>query len=142
MTLDWKKHLRRLFRQDEPVAVSPEAARGFVRETAPEAFRTLTEELAPHVHDVRVASDEDQAEIVLQADAASDPFRYRVSFRMVRVPNFAFPEINTSGDEPRRYRAEVHVNGDRERKNVVGWSEDVLIRDVLLMYEEHVTWRD
>lgn len=141
MTLDWKTHLLRLFGKEDPVAASPETARSFVETTAPEAFHALKEELAPHVHAVHVAEGDKQAAIVLQADPGGDPFRYAVRFRSVRVPNFAFPEINTSDDEPRRHRAEVHVNGDRERKNVAGWSEDALIRDVLVTYEEHVAWR-
>lgn len=141
MTLDWKKHLRRLFGKEDLVSASPEAARSFVENTAPEAFRTLKEELAPHVHAVHVTEGDQHAAIVLQADPGADPFRYAVQFRTVRVPNFAFPEINTADDEPRRHCAEVHVNGDRERKNVAGWSEDALIRDVLITYEEHAAWR-
>jgi len=140
MSLDWKEHLRRLFSKDDPVSASPDSVAGFVRENAHHAFDTLQDELAPFVHAVDVYQSDGEAGIVLQADAETDPFRYAVKVRTLKVPNFAFPEINVSGDEARRHRAEVHVNGEVERKNVAGWSEDALIRDVLTTYEEHVTW--
>lgn len=140
MALDWKEHLRRLFSQDDPVSASPDSVAGFVRENAHPAFDTLQDELAPFVHSVDVYQSDDEAGIVLQADADADPFRYAVKVRTLKVPNFAFPEINVSDDEARRHRAEVHVNGEVERKNVAGWSEDALIRDVLTTYEEHVAW--
>jgi hypothetical protein len=140
MSTDWTAHLRRLFRPDAPVAASPASVTTFVQTTAPEAFRTLADELNPFVERVDVYQEEEETGIVLQTDADTDPFTYAVKSRTVRVPNFAFPEINVTDDEPRRHRAEVHVNGNRERKNVAGWSEDALIRDVLTTYEEHVAW--
>ena len=140
MSLDWKEHLRRLFSKDDPVSASPDTVAGFVRENAHHAFDTLQDELAPFVHAVNVYQSDGEAGIVLQADAETDPFRYTVKVRTLKVPNFAFPEINVSDDEARRHRAEVHVNGEVKRKNVAGWSEDALIRDVLTTYEEHVAW--
>lgn len=140
MTVDWKSHLQRLFRNDAPVAATPESVASFVDTTAPEAFETLKDELDPYVHRVEVVTDEDEAGIVLQPSDDADPFTYVVRTRTVRVPNFAFPEINVAEDEARRHRAEVHVNGTRERQNVAGWSEDALIRDVLTTYEERVAW--
>jgi len=140
MSLDWKEHLRRLFSKDDPVSASPDTVAGFVRENAHHAFDTLQDELAPFVHAVDVYQSDGEAGIALQADAETDPFRYTVKVRTLKVPNFAFPEINVSDDEARRHRAEVHVNGEVKRKNVAGWSEDALIRDVLTTYEEHVAW--
>ncbi|PEN11105.1 hypothetical protein CRI94_16930 [Longibacter salinarum] len=133
-------HLRRLFGRDKPIAASPESVAHCIETAAPNAFQALRDELDAFVERVEVYRDDGEIGILIQPDADADPFTYIVSARTLRVPNFAFPEINVAEDEARRFRAEVHVNGNRERKNVADWSEEALIRDVLTTYEEHVAW--
>lgn len=140
MTLDWKEYLHRLFDGDAPHPHEPGVVQEFVTDTAPEAFKALEDEMAPYVSDVHTYARDGESGIVFTADDGEDVFRYAVKHRTLRVPTFAFPEINVSDDEPRRHRAEVHVNGDIEHRDVTGWSQDALIRDVLTTYGERVSW--
>jgi hypothetical protein len=67
--------------------------------------------------------------------------RYTVRLRSFLEPSAGFPEP-PSGDDAREYVAEVRVGERRRHGDVVGWSQDALIRDVLSALDQALTWPD
>ena len=141
MPSDWKHYLRRLFdNESTPEAPSRRAVDAYLHEVVAPAFESLCEELDAYEATGRVDAEADHVTLALSTDANSEPFRYTVQQRTYRTPNFAYPQMST-GDEERHHRAEVSINGAPTQRNVMGWSEDALIRDVLHAFESDTNWR-
>ena len=141
MPSDWKHYLRRLF-DNEPASEPPSqrAVDAYLHEVVIPAFESLCEELDAYDATGRIDTKPDRVTLTLTTDAHDDPFRYTVRRRTYRTPNFAYPQMST-GDEERHHRAEVFINGASTQRNVMGWSEDALIRDVLHAFESDTNWR-
>jgi len=53
------------------------------------------------------------------------------------MPSFVATE-EEDGDEPTYFRAEVHLKEGGQNYDVMGWSRDGVIGDILDQYEKHM----
>jgi choline/glycine/proline betaine transport protein len=66
-------------------------------------------------------------------------FLYAVRARSYRAPTFAFPEFEKErGEQDRYWRAEVHLLEGSQHYDLMGYTKEQVIADVLSQYEKHM----
>jgi hypothetical protein len=85
--------------------------------------------------------NDERLTLVLRHETQGAEVRYTVRLRSFLEPSAGFPEP-PSGDDAREYVAEVRVGERRRHGDVMGWSQDALIRDVLSALDQALTWPD
>ena len=129
---DWKNRLGNLLRYPSRKDVEV-----FIRNDVAAAMRQFERELKAHGLDtlVDVAPGYDRATLsVLHGDEID--FQYSVVERAHRLPHAALA-YEAPGD-PRYYRAEVQLNEGGQDYDVMGWSQQQLVHDLLEQYERHL----
>src|SRR5690606_20423171 len=112
-------------------------ARRFVEDTAHDAVEAVAEELRKRGLDARSErSGEDRVRLVVAHGAETD-FLYEVRPRPFHRPNFVLLDDEASGEE-HYYRAEVHLLEGGQDYDLMGWSRDDVIGDILDQYEKHM----
>ncbi|MDX5372785.1 MAG: choline BCCT transporter BetT [Pseudomonadaceae bacterium] len=111
--------------------------RQFIEDTARGAIESVAEELRKRGLDARSErSGEDRVRLVVAHGAETD-FLYEVRPRPFNRPNFVLQEEGSS-DEEHYYRAEVHLLEGGQDYDLMGWSRDDVIGDILDQYEKHM----
>ena len=82
----------------------------------------------------------DEREISLVIDAGSDyEFCYGVALRSVPVPSFAVTMLEGECEGPERtWRAEVALREGGQRYDIMGYTKEQVIADLLGQYERHM----
>ena len=87
----------------------------------------------------RVITEDDALSVRLEVSNGEEPdFSYEVRARLHPVPDPSLSE-GTNGDKlVSFYRAEVHLAEGGQDYDVLGWSQEQVIVDILNYYEDHL----
>jgi len=133
----WQQRLRTLLSHP-----SRERAHVFLDEVAMPALNDVAIEIRRTGMDAQAHRTERGAGLVVRHGAAPD-FIYDVRLRRYAAPEFALAEQARPGAEERHryYRAEPHLLDGEQDYDVMGYTREQLIGDVLSHYERHVSLR-
>ena len=87
----------------------------------------------------RVITEDDALSVRLEVSHGDEPdFSYEVCARLHPMPDASL-SAGTSGDKAASfYRAEVHLAEGGQDYDVMGWSQEQVIVDILNQYEDHL----
>lgn len=129
---DWKLRLRNLLHHP-----SPEDVDAFINETVVSAMQQFASELKTHGLDVKVTVEPPaHAKLsVLHGDEID--FQYSVAGRVHQKPDETMVG-ESSNDQDDYLRAEVHLNEGSQDYDVIGWTQEQVLHDILEHYEKHL----
>ncbi len=109
----------------------------YIAEAVVPACQSVAEEMRKQGYTVEVSEDE-EASVSMQITHEGAPdFFYEVRPRGYPMPSFVAADENEP-DERTYYRAEVHLKEGGQNYDVMGWSRDEVIGDILDQYEKHM----
>ncbi|MDX1795528.1 MAG: choline BCCT transporter BetT [Hydrogenovibrio sp.] len=131
----WKDRLSNIV--DYP---SEDVVNRFIEKTAKPAFEEVCKELQHHnlqTHVQRI--DNDRIQLIVEHGDEID-FMYEIRNRSHVKPEFINPEESTEevSEENRYHRAEVHLTEGGQDYDVMGWSKEALIHDIIDHYHKHM----
>ena len=86
----------------------------------------------------RVITEDDALSVRLEVSRRRADFSYEVRARLHPMPDASL-SAGTSGDKAASfYRAEVHLAEGGQDYDVMGWSQEQVIVDILNQYEDHL----
>jgi len=102
------------------------------------AFDAVASELKVHGIDTEIRQQDDAVEICVNLGEEQD-FLYGVHKRKYMQPDFASSEqlSDDSDDDHVYFRAEVHLGEGGQDYDIMGWSKDAVINDVIDQYHKH-----
>jgi choline/glycine/proline betaine transport protein len=116
-----------------------------------EVYRFLDQTVRPAIEEVTAVFVEKGLTVVTQPDPANDtvgleighgeerPFVYQVTMRGYFTPSFARGGMGSKQLNNRRYyRAEVHLSEGSQDYDLVGYTKEQVINDILDQYERHM----
>ncbi len=136
-THDWKRRLRTLVHQPRRNEVL-----SFMQKSLRPALEEVSAELKGHGIDARVAEEEGPPLTRIWVEVRHGDeidFFYSVHLTAYEPPSFVLRDTRPERMERLRYfRAEVHLREGGQDYDVMGWSREDLIADVLDQYERHM----
>ncbi|MCF1182519.1 choline BCCT transporter BetT [Marichromatium gracile] len=133
---DWQDRLGTIM--DAP---SRENVRRFMRRIARPACEAVANELRKHDLETAVELDEerDRVRLIVMLGEEVD-FIYEVRSRSHIKPAFIQPEFSAEDapEEQRYYRAEIHLGEGGQDYDVMGWSREAVINDIISQYHKHM----
>lgn len=126
---DWRERLDGLLRYPDETDV-----RRFVRDTVHPALLEFANEIRRHGREATVEEVDDGVQIVIAHPNAID-FRYAVLPRWHARPA---ARANRPLDADGYYRAEVHLGEGGQDYDVMDWTTEQIIQDLLAQYERHL----
>lgn len=127
----WQRRLRTL-------AMFPRRAHvvRFISETAKPACLSVAEEWRRQGYACAVEDGEDGSVRLSVGPAEKPEFIYKVRPRAYAMPSFV---MESEDSEERKYfRAEVHLREGGQDHDIMGWSKEDVIGDILDQYERHM----
>ena len=116
-----------------------------------EVYRFMDDVVRPAIADVREVFEQKGLVLITQDDPSHDnvslkighgeeqPFIYQVQMRGYFTPSFALGGLGTQELKNRRYyRAEVHLSEGSQDYDLVGYTKEQIINDILDQYERHM----
>ncbi|MBG8561382.1 choline BCCT transporter BetT [Pseudomonas qingdaonensis] len=116
-----------------------------------EVYRFMDDVVRPAIAEVTDVFAEKGLNVITQEDPSHDnvslkighgeeqPFIYQVQMRGYFTPSFALAGLGTQELKNRRYyRAEVHLSEGSQDYDLVGYSKEQIINDILDQYERHL----
>ncbi|MBA4208737.1 MAG: choline transporter [Parvibaculum sp.] len=131
--LPWKQRLGVLLHQ-------PTRARAlaFMKETVEPAMHEVAEEICNRGLEAEVVADEREVRLTV-AHGTEDEFVYGVALRSVPVPSFSVTALEGERDGPdKTWRAEVSLREGSLRYDILGYTKEQVIADLLGQYERHM----
>ncbi|MBB2494058.1 choline BCCT transporter BetT [Aquipseudomonas ullengensis] len=111
----------------------------FISETVQPAFEDVAEELRKQGYTVQVSRGDDERIQLTVAHGEETDFSYQIRPRAFAQPSFAFRDTGDDNQDARKYfRAEVYLREGGQDYDVMGWSRDEVIGDLLDQYEKHM----
>ena len=84
-------------------------------------------------------SEREDGRVSLELDHAGEGrFLYEVRPRAFTTPSFVMRDTEESSDARKYFRAEVHLREGGQDYDIMGWSRDDVISDILDQYERHL----
>jgi len=108
----------------------------FIQEIVRGAMEDVTQELAKQGYDARIEEGEDSRLTLIIPHGEHLDFSYGVFPIEVLRPSLT-PEELENDETSRYYRAEVHLGEGGQDYDLMGWSRDQIIGDILDQYERH-----
>jgi len=118
-----------------------------------EVYRFMDDVVRPAIAEVREVFEQKGLVLVTQDDPSHDnvslkvghgeeqPFIYQVQMRGYFTPSFALGGLGTQDLKNRRYyRAEVYLSEGSQNYDLVGYSKEQIINDILDQYERHMQY--
>lgn len=132
--LPWQKRLGMLLTHP-----TGKQARAFLRDTAIPALEEVAREMTRRGLKAEVGEAADHAALTVRHNGSEEyPFEYAIWLKGYETPRFVFPEFDPKRrSAPRYYRAEVYQTEGGDSYDVLGYSKEQLITDVLSQYERH-----
>ena len=130
----WQQRLHTLVHQPSRAEVGK-----FLEEAARPAIRQVANELRERGVEAAV-TDGDDGRITLDIQHGQEQaFRYVIRPRPYEPPSFTLSDTRARrASALRYYRAEVHLSEGGQDYDVMGWSRDAVINDVIDQYERHL----
>ncbi len=130
----WQSRLRGIIQH-----YRKEEAERFLVQTAAPALEKVAEQLRASGLDALVARNDEGLSLTVPHGTEEADFVYGVGLRGYRPLSFAFPELPRDDVSGRRhYRAEVEINGIPRNYDIMGYSAEQVIADVLAHYDSHM----
>jgi choline/glycine/proline betaine transport protein len=108
---------------------------------------TLTPALEKVAAEIRVATEFEtkvetsEGEVaMIVAHGSETDFLYRVALNTYRRPTFAYPEIDLQEEGENYWRAEVSLLEGPQHYDILGFTEEQVIADVLAQYDLHMSF--
>jgi choline/glycine/proline betaine transport protein len=130
----WKSRLKTIVNYpDKTEAVK------FLNQVVLNAANKVTSELAQQEVCVALAREENEIAITIQHGEEAE-FYYAVRLKGYSIPSFAITEDDDSeeNEQTRFYRAEVHLTEGGQNYDIMGYSEEDVITDILMQYDKHL----
>ena len=128
----WKQRLAVLLHNP-----TRERAVAFLRDTVAPAFKEVAEEIRGRGMAAEVEAGE--REVTITITHGEDVFLYGVALRSVPVPSFAMTALEGEREGPdHTWRAEVALREGGQRYDIMGFSKEQVIADLLGQYERHM----
>lgn len=132
-SMPWKQRLGVLLHQ-------PNRARAlaFMKETVVPALKEVAEEIRGRGLDADVEIGDREA-LLTVAHGSDDEFHYGIALRSAPVPSFAITALEGEREGPdRTWRAEVSLREGGQRYDILGYTKEQVIADLLGQYERHM----
>lgn len=100
------------------------------------AFEAVAKEFLEHGLSAEIKDKAGVVELHVKQGEAQD-FIYGVHRRKYIQPDFASPESNDEDEEQTYFRAEVHLREGGQDYDIMGWSKNAVINDVIDQYHKH-----
>ncbi|WP_236658301.1 BCCT family transporter [Pseudomonas knackmussii] len=128
----WQRRLRNIAMRPRRAHVSR-----FIAEVVRPSCDEVASELRKQGYEVAV-NERDDGRVLLELEHAGEGrFVYEVRPRAFALPNFVLQDDD--GSDARKYfRAEVHLREGGQDYDIMGWSRDDVIGDILDQYERHL----
>ena len=131
---NWQRRLRNLIHQPKR-----EEVLRYIDEEVRVALQDVVSEFGKMKIDAAVGAGEDGRVWVEVRHGAEIDFYYSVRPRPYEAPSFVLRDTESRRAEALRYyRAEVHLSEGGQDYDVLGWSRQAIIGDVLDQYERHL----
>ncbi len=132
--ITWQQRLSTIIRHHKGKEVT-----AFLSQVLVPALENMADHVQSRGLEASVTASENR--VSLRVDHGDElGFQYTVRMRGYRPLSFAFPEMpkNEEQDLRRHYRAEVYVNGCHLEYDIMGFTEEQVISDVLFHYDAHI----
>jgi choline/glycine/proline betaine transport protein len=130
----WRDRLRLLL--DYP---DDRTVQNFQRNTAHIAMRAFASELAERGVAARVVAEDDALSVRLEVSHGEEvDFTYEVRASHHPLPDASMGVAEESTQGEGFFRAEVHLAEGGQDYDVMGWSQEQIIVDILNQYEDHL----
>ncbi|MFQ6573909.1 BCCT family transporter [Pseudomonas sp. UM16] len=129
----WQRRLRN-------IAMMPKRSHvtRFIGEVVKPACEEVAGELRKQGYEVTI-QEQDDGRITLELDHAGEGrFLYEVRPRAFVMPSFVLQESDDNSDARKYFRAEVHLREGGQDYDIMGWSREDVIGDILDQYERHL----
>jgi len=132
-SIPWRQHLRSIIRLPKR-----EQVQDFLRTTIHPALTQVAEELRAAGYDVDVMLDDDEAALAVQHGEERE-FLYAVRPQAYTAPSYTLAEAREGKKgRPRQYfGAEVHLLEGSQHYDVMGYTREQIIGDVISQYRKH-----
>lgn len=130
--INWQRQLHGILTHPREAEV-----KRFLRETAQPALEAVSEELRRRGMEATVGTREDRLHLTAMPGAPEE-FQYGIRMRRYDMPSYSFFE--SEGERQSRdhyYRAEVFLEDGSQDYDVMGFTREELIQDVLAQYDRH-----
>ena len=129
----WEKRLRAIINHPRY-----EKVKEFVAETATPALKRVAAELKKQKVKATLAQADDHVRIEVHQGEEIN-FIYKVQLKSYTTPSFAFPRFENDEDKQKKYcRAEVHLLEGNQYYDIMGYTIEEVIEDVLSQYDKHM----
>ncbi len=109
----------------------------FISDVARPALEDVADELRKQGYAVEVREDENEGGVILEVSHGEHlDFSYAVQPQAFVRPSLT-PDEAADEDERKYFRAEVHLREGGQDYDIMGWSRDAVIGDILDQYERH-----
>ena len=109
----------------------------FIADVVRPALEDVADELRKQGYAVQVREDEDEGGAILEVSHGEHlDFSYAVQPQAFVRPSLT-PDEAADEDERKYFRAEVHLREGGQDYDIMGWSRDAVIGDILDQYERH-----
>ncbi|MFJ9991862.1 BCCT family transporter [Pseudomonas putida] len=127
---NWQRRLRTL-------AMFPRRShvQRFIADVALPACQSVTEEWRRQGYECSVEEGEG-GRVTLKVGPSDEVFVYEIRPRAYAMPSFV--RSDAAGEERKYFRAEVHLREGGQDHDVMGWSKDEVIGDILDHFERHL----
>ncbi|MFS0826921.1 BCCT family transporter [Pseudomonas phoenicis] len=127
---NWQRRLRTL-------AMFPRRSHvlRFISDVGLPACQSVAEEWRRQGYECLVEQGE-EGDVTLKVGPSEDTFVYQIRPQAYAMPSFVTSD--TDGEERKYFRAEVHLREGGQDHDVMGWSKDEVIGDILDHYERHL----
>jgi len=130
--IPWRQHLRSIIRLPKRRQVQD-----FLRDTIHPALTDVAEELRAAGYDVEVTLDDEEAALAVRHGDERE-FLYAVRPQAYTAPSYTLAETRERKDGPRQYfGAEVHLLEGSQHYDVMGYTREQIIGDVISQYRKH-----
>ncbi|MCF6767566.1 BCCT family transporter [Thiotrichales bacterium 19S11-10] len=128
----WQQHLTGLLKTP-----TYDQARDFLKITVKPAMKSFLEELKDHKVRGKLNIAKDTIKLTIMKKDGSN-FVYRVSISPFLLPGYLEERERESEEEKRYYRAEVFLEYGGQYYDIMGYSEEQVIADIVTQYEKHL----
>lgn len=133
VVVPWKQRLSVLLNQPTRAR-----AHGFMKDVVAPAFNDVAEEICQRGLTAEVEIGECESRLAA-AQGTDDEFLYGIALRSVSIPSFAITALEGGrSDSDKTWRAEVILREGSQRYDILGYSKEQVIADLLAQYERHL----
>ena len=128
----WERRLRNMVMMPRRAHVQR-----FITDVVRPAFEDVADELRKQGYEVQVKDAEDDGGVALEVSHGEHlDFSYAVKPEAFVRPSLT-PDEAADEEERKYFRAEVHLREGGQDYDIMGWSRDAVIGDILDQYERH-----